>query len=356
MAVQRDNIHFNTRAINGYQKSINVLISAREPGKTTSLWMDEIYTPWKKNHFPWIILVRQCVEISDEYISSIFSNNMNKFTDDNVKPFYKPSKMQSGCLDIFIDNKLFVRIIALSMKLKRLKELTIPNCAGILFDEYIIDPRVQEKYLPGEYTKIMEGYNSWKRGKAPGIKRLKLWILGNPYSLFNPFFVGQGVEVAKLKRGEFYVKGDMVIQWIVLNPKLREKMLEENPFYEFDEDYKGYALDGNTKNDKNIKLGTLPRNFSIQFIFKVENKYIAIYKNSFYNEFEDKYYCDFIKDISKYRTIYCFDFCEMVDKSILISIEERMKLARFKNAIRMREVIYSNINVYYFIEGVYQNL
>ena len=37
-------------------------------------------------------------------------------------------------------------------------------------------------------------------------------------------------------------------------------------------------------------------------------------------------------------------------------IDERRKLERFKTAFRKRQVVFSNINVYYMIKEVYQNI
>ena len=353
MAVELDNLHYDYREIDGYNKPFNFIMSAREPGKTSMFWLKKVYLKWKVDKKPIIYLVRRTVEITQALIDSIADTIINKFTDDHIGFSYNKGSFKDGIVDVKIGSDIFFRIVSLSIDMRRIKLAVLKNIRLVLMDEYIINPKMQERYLPSEALKIKEAYTTWRR-EANGI--LKFYFLGNPYSLFNPLFVDWNVEVAKLKRGEFYVSDTYIIHWALLNPLLRQKILELNPLYKFDEDYQEYAVEGMAINDKNIKISKLPKNFSIQFIFKVESRYIAIYKNSLYNEFEDKYYCDFIKNISSYRTIYCFDFSEMVDRSILISIDERMKLARFKNAIRMREVSYSNINVYYFIEGVYQQL
>lgn len=353
MVTPLDNLHYDYREIDGYNKPFNFIMSAREPGKTSMFWLKKVYKPFKLDHRPIIYLVRRSVEITQALIDSIADTIINKFTDDNIQFSYNKGSFKDGIVDVKIGDHIFFRIVSLSIDMRRIKLAVLKNVRLCLMDEYIINPKMQERYLNAEAMKIKEAYTTWRR-EADGI--LKFYFLGNPYSLFNPLFVDWGVEVNKLRKNAFYVGDVYVIHWAILNPLLREKLLELNPLYKFDEEYTEYAVEGSAINDKNIKLGVLPKNFSIQFIFKIDNKYIAIYKNSLYNEKEDKYYCDFVTNISSYRTIYCFDFSEMVDRSILISIEERMKLARFKNAVRMREVTYANINVYYFVEGVYQNL
>ena len=374
----RDNLHYSFRAIDGYNKPINVVISPREPGKTTSMWMDKIYLPWKRNHKPWIYLVRQAVEIDDVLIQSIFSTNINKFTDDDVHPVCKASAFVNGIVDVFIpvphiekrmieddegkekeeefevvENVLFIRIVALSVKMYRIKKAILRNVAGVFMDEFIINPKFAERYLPKEFERLQEAYSTWRR-ESDGI--LKMYFCGNPYSLFNPLFVGLKVNVAKLKRGEFYVGNSYVIHWATLSPQLKEKILEENPFYKFDEEYAGYAVEGQAVNDVNVKLGELPRNFCLSFVIRMEGKFIGIFQNNYVEDLEDRFFCRFLTEVSARRTVYCFDFGEMVERSILVSLDERMRLKRFKEAMAKRMVSFEDINVYYYMEEVYKNI
>ena len=378
MAIPRDNLQYSFRPIDGYNKAFNIVISPREPGKTTSMWMDKIYLPWKKNHKPWIYLVRQAVEIDDALIESIFSTNMNKFTDDNLQPIYKASSFSDGIVDIFLEVKhlekkevkqedgsmkvqdvevsekfLFFRIVSLNIKMYRIKKAILRNIAGVFMDEFIINPEFAEKYLPKEFERLQEAYSTWRR-EADGV--LKMYFCGNPYSLFNPLFVGLKVDIAKLKRDSFYVGDTFVIHWAILTEALRQKILEENPFYKFDEEYANYAVEGCAVNDKNIRLGKQPRNFYLSFVLRMNGKFIGVFQNNYMESLEDRYFCKFLDEVSARRTIYCFDFTEMVERSILVSMDERMKLKRYKEAMRKGLVTFEDINVYYYMEEVYKNL
>ena len=378
MAIPRDNLHYSFRPIDGYNKAFNIVISPREPGKTTSMWLDKIYLPWKKNHKPWIYLVRQAVEIDDALIESIFSTNMNKFTDDNLQPIYKASSFSDGIVDIFLEVKhlekkevkqedgsskiqdvevsekfLFFRIVSLNIKMYRIKKAILRNIAGVFMDEFIINPEFDEKYLTKEFERLQEAYSTWRR-EAEGV--LKMYFCGNPYSLFNPLFVGLKVDIAKLKRDSFYVGDTFVIHWAILTEALRQKILEENPFYKFDEEYANYAVEGCAVNDKNIRLGKQPRNFYLSFVLRMNGKFIGVFQNNYMESLEDRYFCKFLDEVSARRTIYCFDFTEMVERSILVSMDERMKLKRYKEAMRKRLVTFEDINVYYYMEEVYKNL
>ena len=353
--IKMDKLHYSYDSINGYNKPFNFIMSAREPGKTAMAWMNLIYNPWKKNKKPWIYLVRQSVEITDALITSIQDTILNKFTDDSVSLVYK-NTFKDGIVDIRINGEMFVRIVSLSIAMRRIKLAVLANIGGALMDEYIIDPRTQEKYIPNEAFKIKEAYTTWKR-EYTGKGVLKFYFLGNPYSLYNPLFMDWKVNPNKLKRDSFLV-GDMyVIHWAVINPELKAKLLQANPLYQFDEEYTGYALEGSAINDANIKLRELPESFNIKYAFKVENRFLAVFKARFLDLNSDFTYwiCEY-PELSKKRIVFCYDFKELVDKAVVMSPEDRFNLSTFKDAMRKNKVAFNDINVYYMIMEVYKNL
>lgn len=381
--IPRDNIHMSWRPIDGFNKAINVFFSAREPGKTDTTWWEKIYSGWCEDGKPWGYLVRQVVEITEAMIQDI-ADTINKWSIDPVEFSYNKGAFKDGIVDVKIKDKLFIRIIALSITLRRIKLAKIPNIKGIFMDEYIINPKSGEKYIPDEYFKIKELYTTYRRSYE-GTGMMKMYFSGNPYSLFNPLFVGLGVDVASLKKDRYIPVSDeeidynfpdgisfsekvyklnhniligdtYAIEWGALHPVLRKWLLTKNPFYQFDEDYSDYALEGMAVNDRNIRLSELPKNFYLSFVFRVNGKIIGVFQNNYVDDLEDRFFCKFLDEVSARRTIYCFDFGEMVDRTILISIDERCKLQRFKEAIRKRLVSFEDINVYYYIEEVYKNI
>ena len=351
-----DNLHYDFRPIDGYNKAFNIIISPRELGKTSMAWLKKVYLPWKKNSKPWLYLVRNANEITESLIDDII-RPVNKFTDDDVKLIYSKQSLESGICDLFINKDgvktLYVRILALSIKLRRIKLSLINNIGGVLMDEYIIDPTSGEKYLKGEEMKIKEIYTTYRR-ESEGV--LKMYFLGNPYSLFNPLFVWLGVDTKKLKAGVTLVGDNWVVECATLKEELKKKILEDNPLYQFDESYKMYAFDGLAVNDMNIRLGSFPPSYVLKFVVRVNKINIGIFKNDYFTDKEDRYYCKEVKAFSNDRTIFAFDFTDVIERSILVSIDERRRLENFKNAFRKRQVVFSNINVYYLIEEVYYNL
>lgn len=352
--IPRDNIHWSWRPIDGYNKPFNFGMSPREPGKTDCTWWEKIYTSWYNNKTPWMYLVRQSVEITEAMIQDI-EDTINKWSIEEVKFKYTKGNFKDGIVDVKIGDDLFFRVVSLSIPLRRIKLAKIPNIGGVFMDEYIIDPRTDEKYIKNEAFKIKEAYTTWRRSYE-GTGFLKCYFAGNPYSLFNPLFVDWNVDISKLRKGETYVGDTFTIHWGVLHPELKKMLLEKNPLYQFDEDYNQYALEGTAINDANIRVGEMPKNYSLQFVLRYQKRNIGIFKNNYIDDMCDKYFCKFIDEVSSRRCIYCFEFADMVDRTILLSLDEREKLKRFKESFRKRLVVFEDINVYYFIEEIYKNI
>ena len=351
MAKEWDNIHYSFRPVDGYNKPFIFVMTPREPGKTTAMWYEKIYRIWKKDFKPWIYCVRNAVEITEALIDSIADTIINVFTDDEVKLEYKTGSFKGGIVDVFIKGKIFIRIVALSCKLRKIKLAVLQDIAGIFMDEYIIDPSTQEKYLAGEAFKIKEAYNTWRRAYS-GKGFLKWYFCANPYTLHNPLFISWGVETNKLKRDSFYVGDTFVIHWGILSAALREKLLKENPLYKFDDDYIKYALDGQAIQDANIKIAPFPEGYKLQFILKYDNIYVGVFQNWNYDGDADRFYCKQLQSTGK-REIICFDFSEMIERSILLGVAEKLKLQVFKNCVRQRLVSFENINLYYIVKEIY---
>ena len=352
MAKEFDKIHYSYRQIDGYNKPFNFVLSPRELGKTTTMWYEKIYLPWKKDKRPWIYLVRNAVEITEALIDSIADTILNKFTDDGVQLEYKTTTFDKGIVDVKIKGELFFRVVALSIKMRRIKLAVLKNIKGVFMDEYVINPDMQEKYIPKEAEKIKEAYTTWRR-ECDGL--LRFYIVGNPYSLFNPLYVDWNVDVNKLHIGEFYVGNTFVIHYPALSDELYKWLLDHNPLFTADDFYRQYALEGKAINDSNIRIGNHPKNFSLRFVFRYNRKILGIFQNNEYTE-DTKYYVEEIDEFSATRVSYCFDFSELVEKTIVVSLDERMKFQKLKEAFRKRRVVFHDINCYYYIEEIYKFL
>lgn len=354
--VERDNIHYNFREIDGYNKDINIVMSAREPGKTTQMWLDKIYYPWKKDKRPWIMIVRHAVETTEASLYTIQEQYMNKFLpdDEKVEFEFRRSELESAVFDVKVDGEVFFRIVSLNAEMRTIKTNLLPKARGAFMDEFIINPEFKEKYLDDEWHRLQEAFTTWRRASTDG--RFKLYLLGNPYSLYNPIFMGLGVDITRLKRGSFYVGSDFIIQWATLNPLLREKLLRENPMLRLDEDYGHYALDGYATNDEHIRISKKPLNFSLSIVVRFGDKYIGFFKNNYVDDLVDIFHCEFITNFSANRNVYAFNFEDMVKRSQLFTREDKSKFYRFRVALSRNLVTFSSPAVYYMVVEIYKYL
>ena len=352
--IPRDNIHFSSRTIDGYGLPFNFIVSEREAGKSTDIWL-KCYNQWKKDGSTSLVVRRKITHITKAYIDDI-SKIINKFTDDNVKFEYPLSSLKDGIVDININGKIFIRVCALSTDITALKSLVLLNLKYIIFDEFICNQRFGEKYLKDECTKFMEVYNTFRR-ESHG---LKCYFLGNPYSLYNPYFMFFNVDTSKLKRGVIMSdKKSYVIQCYEITPELKEYILSVNPLYQFDNSYTKYAFEGQNVNDQNIVIHKeCPPNFRLMYVFKSANRYIGLYRASIWIESDILYYATFInaESVSKRRDIICFDFEELVERVVMLSPDEKYKFQKIKDSMRKRLIAFSSIECYYLLEEIYFNL
>lgn len=355
MATKRDNIHYSSRRIDGYNLPFNFIISEREAGKSTDIWL-KIYKEWKDKGSTALVIRRKIIHITKAYIDDI-SQVINKFNDDNVKFQYSISTIKDGIVDISVNDKRFIRVVALSADITALKSLMLRDLKFIIFDEFICNARFGEKYLKDEATKFMEVYNTFRRESD----NLRCYFLGNPYSLYNPYFLFFGVDTSLLKRGALVSdKKSYIVECYEITKELREYILSVNPLYQFDNAYTKYAFEGQNINDMNINIqATMPSNYSLYAVFRSEGKYIGIFRNNNFAEVLDNfYYATFINSdsISLKRDIFVFDFEELVERTQLMSNDDRYKFSKLRVAMQRRKITFSSIECYYLVEEIYFNL
>lgn len=354
MAVLRDDLHFTFREIDGHNKPFNFVISEREPGKTTALLLDKCYKPFKEKGLATLYLVRTAVELTSELIES-WRSIIQKFTDEVVEFEYIRTSLKTGCVDIFINKKRIIRALSMSLPMDRIKKLLITDISCIVMDEFIRNPRSGEKYLKNEAFIFSDIYTTFNR-ESP--RPLKCYFLGNPYSHYNPYFVWLNVDTTRLKRGALITGSNWAIQCYEMKEELREAILKKNPLFEFDNSYTRFAFGGQAINDQNIRLlKKRPSNYFLRFVFKIGDKYISVWENNVFN-INFQYYCEFIDEnqISKKRDIICFDFGDLVERTSLLSLDDRFRFSRFKKAMQKRAIEFNSIECYYLIEEIYFNI
>lgn len=347
-----DDLHFDARVVDGYNKTWNFVVCEREAGKSTLMWK-KIYNEFKKTGNPSIVLRRQIVDITPQYIDDT-ATLLQKFTHQNVVLDYTKGDIKNGQMDVRLNGKVFFRLIALSAPMSRLKSMVLPNVKFMMFDEFICNRRIGEKYLADEPFRIKEIFTTYNRET----KGIKFYAFGNPYSLYNPYFSWLKVPTNDLYPGALISKDDYVVHCYQIKDELRAAILAHNPLYQFDDTYKTYAFDGRAVYDANIRIyEDQPQGFRLAYCFKLNNKILGVYNG--YNEAEQLFYwCRTLNEaeLSKRREIVCFDFGQMANRTVLQSNNGTKLYMWLKQSIERRMVGFADVEASYMLEEIYQEI
>lgn len=343
--MKRDNLHFNFSKVDGYNKPFNAIISPREDGKSTSFWLDKAYPAFKKGRTT-IVLRRRGVDITEKYINSI-GLIIQKFVRPDFRLSFKVSQFHEGIVDVYADDELFFSVVALSCPLQRIKSLMQPDPAYIFFDEFIINVRMGEKYIPDEWFKIKEIYNTFYRESS---KTLKFYACGNPYSLYSPILSAQGYSPKDVWKKGIAVYGNFLVDYHKLNPELEKIILEKNPLYEFESDYFDYALSGKAINDRGISIAPFNGESRLYFLIVIEGKRLAIWRKPDYTFWVGHHEGDTRRDIIS------ISIDDLYQGTRLFDNEMKMRLRLFKGYFNYKKIEYEDLECYYLIEGIHSLL
>ena len=363
---KRDNLHFRWGKTLSYNKPWNFVIGERESGKSVDSWF-LLYNAFLKGR-PSLVLRRRIADITPAYIEDT-ANVLNKFLEKPIQLVYMKGDIKTGIVDVRIGEAdktytwrsidklpIFIRIIGLSNPMNRIKSLMLPNVKYIFMDEFICNMRGGEKYLQSdEYFLIKEIYTTYNRESETPIRII---AAANPYSVYNPLFIGLNVDTSKLKPGAFVVGDNYVINGFQVSPELKAQILAANPMYEFDDAYKRYAFSGEAVNDQNIRIQkTEPKGFKLRYVFKMGRDFLSIHKGlSADGSF--KYWCckhgeDWLEKVSKRRKIIVFNFGDMIDGAVKLGMDEMRNFFDIKQAMNARQITYNCIDAQYMLEDVY---
>lgn len=347
MLTERDNIHYNYKKIDSYNKPFVMIQSSRELGKTTAIVLDKAWAAFKRGQTT-LIMRYKVVDITEAYIKSI-QFILNKFIDEKIELKYSKSAIKEGIVYVYIEDKLFCCIVGLSIDVGRIKSLVLPNVGLMFLDEYVLNPKFKERYPIGVWDRISEAYNTFYRETEV---KLKCYFIGNCYSKYNPIHEHFKIPYEKMIPGCFIVGEDYVYEAAVMCDELYNKILERNPLYIRNSEYRDYALGGVAVNDKNIKIGKLRNDFSLHLVIDFGDQIVGVYKNED-STADIRYFCGDIKYDNVNRDIYCFDFADLMDGSTLYNKNDAFKFEMLRAAMRKNKVEYKDIATYYKIVAIY---
>lgn len=347
-----DDLHFDCKEADGHNKPFAFIVCEREAGKSV-LMCKKMYNAFKNNGQPSIIFKRQIVDITEQDIEDM-NTVFEKFIGFRLPLCYNKGEIKQGMLDVYLNGKRFIRYIGLSAPLSRLKSKVVRNVRYMMFDEFICNKRLGEKYLNGEAERFKEVFTTYNRESD----NLRCYFFGNPYSLYNPYFSWLNVNTKLLYPGALVSEGAYVIHCYQIKPELKEVILKKNPLYQFDDAYKAYAFDGRAVQDANIRIyDKQPEGFRLAYCFKLNNKIIGVFQG--WNEKEElHYWCRIMtqQELSQKRSIVCFDFGQMANKTVLNANNGKKMYWYLCESIRNRWIAYKDIEASWLMEEIYQEL
>ena len=349
-----DKLHYSFNSLDGYNKPVNFIVSPRGDGKTTAFLVNKAWPAFIRYGQATIVQRRFINDITEKYIDSLAAI-INKFTGAGLRLSYKITQLKKdGVIDVYAashENKRIFTLVAMNTRLSNLKGLFQSDTRFWLCDEFICNPKMDERYIKGEAFKFREAFNTLARENFC----MKAYFLGNPYSLYNPYFQDWGINPAVVSQQRFTSGKKWAVEYHRLSDELRDYYLANNPMYDEESTYTMYALDGSAILDRNIRLDAKqPPSFVLILVFMQNGAKYGIFRNMNYVDLDlPSYWVGRVDRLSKSRDIVVFDFDDLEEGAAIFSRYEREMLAGFAASMRRREVSYQDINCAYACQEIY---
>lgn len=362
--INRDNLHISFKKSDGYNKLFNLIICAREAGKTSELEYVKVYQTIKKG-FGVIILMRYSKEVSKLNLFNL-QERINQYLEEEnkIKIVVDGGTSTAGIFKFHIEqNKQDLTgsglILWIGLDDQILKNVYIENPKYIVFDEYIVNPQSGEKYIKNEFDKILILYGTIKRYKNEKTN-IKIYFCGNPYCKLNPFIEYFQVDKRQLKENHLITKDNYLIWCYQLKEELKQKLLKADPNYQFDESYKAFALDGQYIYENKIinVLDYIPKYFKLEYVIAILDKafkirFLGIFYNTNYQNSNLNYCIKEIKQTNYKKPIYSFNFENMPKNTILINKDNRENISYLVDSLAQGLVGF--VNSFYYINDLFNS-
>lgn len=187
--------------MNGLKPEIYICETNRTGGKTTYFGRLCV-NAWKKRGEKFALIYRFNYELDD---------CAEKFYKDISKLFFPGTTMTSkrranGIFhELFIDDKSCGYAISLNSadQIKKYSHLFSDTCR-MIFDEFQSETN---HYCTDEVKKLLSAHTSIARGQGEQIRYVPVYMLGNPVSILNPYYIELGIS-ERLRDDTKFLRGD----------------------------------------------------------------------------------------------------------------------------------------------------
>lgn len=237
--------YWNIHEILPYQRNFNLINGERSIGKTygTEKWtIDKCLT--RKRQFMYI------VRTQSEKQEGVFK-----------QAFEKLERQEFGDVEFDWDKEVVTInkdiggwCIALSES-QKIKKRSFPQVDYFIFDEYMLEESSKSAYVSGfkEPDLLLSLYQTVDRDED----RVKVFMLGNNTSFFNPYHLHPAFNIQPVKKGGIWTSKNVLYQWATATEDVKNKK-KQSKFSQMIEDtrYGEYATDGNYIEDNSAFIDT----------------------------------------------------------------------------------------------------
>lgn len=187
--------------INGLKPELYIVTTNRTGGKTTYFGR-LLVNKWLQNGEKFAILYRYNYELDD---------CADKFFKDIGTLFFRGSVMESRkrgkgiYCELLLDGKVCGYALSINSAdaLKKYSHL-FSDVKRMLFDEFMPETGT---YCPNEVQKFLSVHTSVARGQGEQVRYVPVYMLANPITLINPYYVKLGIS-DRIRSDTKFLKGD----------------------------------------------------------------------------------------------------------------------------------------------------
>ena len=266
-----DDLHFSFKDVMHHNADIYCLLSGREAGKSTAAvkFLLDKHMKTKKSRAIW--LLRQKSQLNKAFYRTF----LNDFEDYPFVLKHNAVYYKENDKEIDLDEDIpVITFHAVSTGNKDIKQTKYKDVEDVVYDEFLIDHTLpNERYLQKEAEILFKIWDTIQRRAG---RKTKLWLLGNPYSMINPYFTWLRVEAKEVEKrlDKFYKPygNRMLIYYFSVHPELLKA--KENTTYGFfskmNKDYYEHTFKSHTKYKPMFPVRPFKNYNTKRYMFKVK--------------------------------------------------------------------------------------
>lgn len=185
----------------GRKPEIYICTSNRTGGKTTYFNRLAV-NGWLKQSRKFCLIYRYKYEL-DDVVDKFFKDIQGLFFPDHEM---RSTKIAKGiACNLFLDDRICGYAIALNSadQIKKYSHL-FSDTSIMIFDEFQSETN---QYCPNELKKFISIHTSIARGQGEQVRYVPVYMISNPVSIINPYYVQFGIS-SRLKEDTKFLKGD----------------------------------------------------------------------------------------------------------------------------------------------------